>query len=135
MAHFAKLDENNIVETVVVIDNSVCLDGDGNESEAVGVAWCVDFFDGGTWKQTSFNTQGNVHNLEGTPFRKNYATIGMTYDATKDAFIPIKPYASWTLNSTTCIWEAPYPHPSDGTICHWDESLHQSDNTKGWVED
>ena len=95
MAHFAKLDSNNIVERVEVVSNdvakarSVGID-DVATGEEAGIIFLKSLYGSDTnWKQTSFNTQGNVHNLEGTPFRKNYATIGMTYDATKDAFIPI----------------------------------------------
>ena len=68
---------------------------------------------GDTYKQTSYNTHGGVHSLGGTPFRKNYAGLGYTYDANRDAFIPPKPYASWVLNETTCLWNAPVAMPSD----------------------
>ena len=130
MAHYAKLDESNIVTRVVAIGNENCLDGDGNESEAVGIAWCENFFKGGTWIQTSFNTKLGKHwtplgepteedasilgpSTEdgGTPFRKNYAGIGYKYDATRDAFYEPNPDGSWTsdgswtLNEDTCRWE------------------------------
>ena len=134
MASFAKIGLNGKVIEVQSVVNEVLHDSNGVEQEVNGIDFLTKLTGWSIWKQTSYNTRGGVHLTGGTPFRKNYATIGMTYDATKDAFIPIKPYSSWTLNSTTCIWEAPYPHPSDGTICHWDESLHQSDNTKGWEE-
>ena len=68
---------------------------------------------GDVYKQTSYNTHGGVHSLGGTPFRKNYAGLGYTYDADRDAFIPPKPYASWVLNETTCLWNAPVAMPSD----------------------
>jgi len=74
-----------------------------------------------TWKQTSSNTRGNVHRLGGTPFRKNYAVIGTTYDETRDAFIFNKPYPSFTLNETTCLWDAPTPYPEDGKEYIWNE--------------
>jgi hypothetical protein len=76
----------------------------------------------GEWIQTSYNTIGNVHRNGGTPLRKNYAGIGFTYDAQKDAFIPPKPYDSWVLNEDTCLWEPPIPRPADQKIYDWDES-------------
>lgn len=82
----------------------------------------------GEWIQTSYNTQGGVHLLGGTPLRKNYAGVGFTYDRTRDAFIPPQPFASWTLNEETCLWDAPTPYPADGKIYRWDEP------TISWVE-
>jgi len=79
------------------------------------------------YKQTSYNTHGGVHSLGGTPFRKNYAGLGYTYDASRDAFIPPKPYNSWVLNETTCLWDAPVPMPTDGNRYEWDEA------TTSWV--
>jgi len=116
MAHFAKI-EDNLVTQVIVVDNSDILDGDGNESEALGVEICQNLL-GGTWVQTSYN--GNI--------RKNYAGIGYTYDSTRDAFIDPSPYASWVLNETTCKYEAPIAYPSDGKHYKWDEE------TTSWVE-
>ncbi len=107
MAHFAKVN-NNIVEQVIVAE--------------------PEFFDTfvdtspGRWIQTSYNTYGGVHKLGGTPLRKNYAGIGYTYDAQKDAFIPPKPYNSWTLNETSCLWEPPTPYPNDDNRYKWNES-------------
>ena len=86
----------------------------------------------GEWIQTSYNTKGGEHLLGGTPLRKNFAGIGYTYDKTRDAFIPPQPYASWTLNETTCLWDPPIIEPNG--MYKWDENLYQSDNTKGWVE-
>jgi hypothetical protein len=83
---------------------------------------------GDVYKQTSYNTHGGVHALGGTPLRKNYAGIGYTYDAGRDAFIPPKPYASWVLNETTCLWDAPVAYPDDGKRYSWDEA------TTSWVE-
>ena len=106
MAHFAKLGIENIVEKVVVVSNDVAT------TEQAGVDFLNNLY--GTndvWKQTSYNTYGGVHKLGGTPFRKNYAGIGFTYDQTLDAFIPPKPFNSWVLNETTCTWEAPIPIP------------------------
>ena len=124
MAHFAEIDENNIVLRVIVV---------ADEHEADGENWCNGFL-GGTWKQTSFNTVGNVHALDGTPFRKNYAGVDYTYDTTRDAFIPPKPYPSWALNETTCLWESPIDYPSGNKIYRWDEDAYQADNNNGWVE-
>jgi hypothetical protein len=113
MAHYAKVN-NGIVEQVIVAE--------------------ADFFDTfvdsspGQWIQTSYNTRGGVHYGQdgqpddGTPLRKNYAGIGYTYDSAKDAFIPPQPYASWTLNDDTCLWEAPVAYPDDGQRYTWDES-------------
>ena len=128
MAHFAKLDENNIVIKVDVIHNDVAT------SESAGVAFLNNLYGtSDTWKQTSYNTYGNQHKLGGTPFRKNFAGVGFTYDASNDAFIAPKPYNSWTLNNTTYLWEAPITRPDDGQPYVWDETLYQSDNSKGWV--
>ena len=109
MAHFAQLDENNVVTQVIVVHNNELMDN-GQESEAKGIAFCQSLF-GGTWKQTSYN--GNI--------RKNYAGIGYTYDSGRDAFIPPKPFNSWLLNETTCLWEAPVVMPEDGQSYYWDE--------------
>ena len=109
MAHFAELDGSNVVTQVIVVANSDCLDGDGNESEVVGIAFCEALL-GGTWKQTSYN--GTI--------RKQYAQIGDTYDATKNKFIKIKPYASWVLNDND-DWKAPSAYPDTGTHS-WNES-------------
>jgi hypothetical protein len=118
MAHFAEINNSNIVTRVVVIGNSDCLDGDGNESEAVGVAFCRSLYGNSTnWVQTSYNNR----------IRKNYAGIGYTWDSGRNAFIPPKPYASWSLNETTCDWAPPTPGPTDG-MYYWDEG-----NTR-WVK-
>lgn len=116
MAHFAQLDENNVVLQVIVVHNNECLDADGNESEAIGVAFCQSLL-GGNWKQTSYN--GNM--------RKNYAGIGYAYDAGRNAFIAPKPFASWVLNEDTCIWNSPVPYPTDGNRYSWDEA------TTSWI--
>jgi len=117
MAHFSKLGTGNIVERVEVVSNDIATD------EQTGVDFLNDLYKTrDVWKKTSYNTKGGVHLLGGTPFRKNYGGIGYTYDQTKDAFIPPKPFDSWTLNETTCIWEAPVAYPSDGKDYYWDES-------------
>ena len=120
MAHFVKINDSNIVITGVVLDDKDTQDESGNEVESIGAKYLSDGF-GGTWKKTSYNTSSGVHSLGGTPFRKNYAGIGYSYDAAKDAFIPPKPYPSWTLNEDTCNWDAPTALPDDGKIHTWNE--------------
>jgi hypothetical protein len=123
MAHFAKLNNDNIVIDVQSVHNDTATD------EAAGITFLNNLYrTSDTWKQTSYNTKGGVHLLGGTPFRKNYAGIGDTYDQTRDAFIPPKPYSSWTLNETTCLWDAPVAMPDDGKYYIWNE-----DNTN-WEE-
>jgi hypothetical protein len=121
MAHFAKLDQDNIVIAVNVVHNNELL-VDGTENEQKGIDFLNTFFNtSDNWKQTSYNTNGGVHQLGGTPLRKNYAGIGYTYDADKDAFIPPQPYSSWTLNEDTCHWEPPVAYPDDGKQYDWNE--------------
>ena len=127
MAHFAEIDENNIVLRVNVVNNEVITDGDGVEQEQLGIDFLTDLLSG-TWKQTSYNTKGGVHKLDGTPFRKNYAGYGYIYDEVRDAFISPKPFSSWILNETTCIWQAPVAHPDDGKDYFWNEDI------TNWVE-
>ena len=123
MASFAKLDENNVVIEVISVHNNELLNENGNESEQKGVEFLIQWSGGYTnWKQTSYNTRGNVHENGGIPFRKNHAGIGYTYDAQRDAFIPIKPYASWILNENTCQWESPIQVPNDGNKYAWNET-------------
>jgi len=122
MAHFTKLDQDNKVITVNALSNKVML-VDGVENEQKGVDFLNNLFHtNDNWKQTSYNTIGGVHNLGGTPFRKNYAGVGYTYDETRDAFIAPQPYPSWTLNEDTCGWEAPVAFPNDGKSHNWNES-------------
>lgn len=124
MAHFAKLDANNVVIFVTVGRD----EDEGKEADLTART-------GDVYKQTSYNTRGGVHyQADGTPsadqskaFRKNYAGLGYTYDAGRDAFIPPKPYASWVLNETTCLWDAPVAYPTDGKRYTWDEA------TTSWV--
>lgn len=125
MAHFVVLDESNIVTSINVIADSDCLDGDDNESEAVGIAFCVSLFGAGTYKQTSYNNN----------IRKQYAQVGDTYDVAKDKYIKPTPFASWTLNADD-DWEAPLtiPTATEGKSYTWDESAYQADNSTGWVE-
>ncbi len=113
MSHYAKV-LNNVVTQVIVAEPE----------------FFENFVDSspGEWIQTSYNTRGGVHSNGGTPLRKNYAGIGFTYDRERDAFIPPKPYASWTLDVNTCLWESPVPFPEDGKNYCWDEA------TTSWVE-
>ena len=120
MAHFAEIDGSNRVIRVIVVDDKDTQDEDGNEVESIGAKYLSDGF-GGTWVRTSYNTLSGVHQLGGTPFRKNYAGKGYTYDETRDAFIPPKPYISWTLNESTCQWDSPIPYPDDGKSYKWNE--------------
>ena len=85
----------------------------------------------GEWIQTSYNTYGGVHKLGGTPLRKNYAGIGYTYDKTKDAFIPPKPFPSWTLDEDTCLWNCPVAYPTDDKMYNWNESTQTWDEVTG----
>lgn len=112
MAHFAEIDSNNVVLRVVVVDDSQQHRGQEFLADDVGL--------GGTWVRTSYNTYANTHKTGGTPFRKNYACVGYTYDSTRDAFLPPKPFASWILNEETCQWGAPVPRPTDGYY-KWNE--------------
>lgn len=118
MAHFAEIDSNNVVTRVLVTNNN-----QPNE----GYDWIVETF-GGTWIKTSYNTWGGKHLFGETPFRKNFASIGHTYDEQRDAFIPPRPFDSWALNEETCQWEPPVVMPEDGKTYSWDEE------TISWVE-
>jgi hypothetical protein len=112
MAHFAKLDENNVVLEVHCVNNIELLTSEGHESEAMGYAFLVRWSGGySRWKQTSYN--GTI--------RKNYAGVGYTYDSGRDAFIPPKPYPSWTLNESTCLWDCPVAMPTEGGSYTWNE--------------
>jgi len=116
MAHFAKI-ENGLVTQVIVVGNADTASADGTEKEYIGAAFCERLF-GGEWKQTSYN--GKI--------RKNYAGIGYTFDAVRDAFISPQLFLSWVLNEQTCRWEAPIPMPEDGKRYQWDEP------SLSWVE-
>jgi|TARA_R110000824_G_scaffold121477_1_gene277577 hypothetical protein len=116
MAHFAKLNSDNIVLTIEVVSDDIAT------TEQAGVNFLNNLY--GTsdvWKQTSYNTRGGVHQLGGTPFRKNYAGIGYEYNQTRDAFISPKPFNSWILNEETCLWEAPVAKPDDNKEYEWNE--------------
>jgi hypothetical protein len=126
MAYFAKI-KNDVVEQVIAVNNQDIVDGQNDESEEIGVQLCRDLF-GGDWVQTSYNTRGGVNSSGRPSLRKNYAGVGFTYDSTRDAFIPPQPYASWTLNEDTCLWDSPVPYPTDDLMYSWDE------DTTSWVE-
>lgn len=113
MGHFAKVNNGNVEQVIV--------------AEPEFFTTFVDTSPG-QWIQTSYNTHGGVHTNGGTPLRKNFAGIGYTYDAQRDAFIPPKPFASWILNESTCLWDAPVSMPNDGKPYKWDES------TLSWTE-
>ena len=121
MAHFAKLGTGNIVLKVEVVSNDIATTEKAGEEFLQNLHGSRD-----VWKQTSYNTIGGEHKLGGTPFRKNYAGIGFTYDEVRDAFIEPKPYDSWTLNEETCLWEAPVALPDTENRYNWNEE------TKTW---
>jgi hypothetical protein len=123
MASFAKIGLNSKVIEVVSVNNEVLKDSSGVEREELGIQFLNELYKWPIWKQTSYNTVGGVHNNGGTPFRKNHAAIGYTYDEDRDAFIPKKPYNSWILNEQTCNWEAPVVKPNDGNMYNWNENL------------
>jgi len=127
MASFAKIGLNNKVIGVLSVHNDVLKDANGVEQEVLGIDFLTKLTGWAIWKQTSYNTQGGVHKLDGTPFRKNHAGIGYTYDEDRDAFIPKQPFNSWTLNEDTCQWEAPVALPDDGKDYKWNEE------TTSWV--
>ena len=112
MAHFAEINADNIVQRVIVVDNNDCKDAEGNESEAVGAAFCNTLL-GGIWKQTSYN--GNI--------RKMYAGLGYSYNRELDIFLPPKPYNSWILNETLGQWDSPVERPEvgEGMVAIWNE--------------
>tara|TARA_B100000035_G_C21012276_1_gene560197 strand:- start:590 stop:955 length:366 start_codon:yes stop_codon:yes gene_type:complete len=119
MAHFAKVNDKGIVTQVIVAEQDY-----------------IDSlkYDGGDWIQTSYNTHAGEHLLGGTPLRKNFAGVGMTYDKDRDAFITIKEFDSWTLNETTCQYDPPIARPTDGKLYKWNEAAYQADNNTGWEE-
>ena len=140
MAHFAQLDENNVVTQVIVVSNDDCTDSNGTEVESIGVAFCQKLFGADTnWKQTSYNAN----------MRGNYAGIGMKYMTgvatlgvgSTDVFVPEQPYASWTISTTEARWVSPLgaaPALTDAEVeaksyYRWDEDAYQADNTTGWV--
>ena len=117
MAHFAKLKVGNIIERVEKVSNDIATTEQAGLEFLQNLHKTSDMF-----IQTSYNTRGGVHLLGGTPFRKNYGGVGDKYDQTRDAFIPKKPFNSWTLNETTCLWEAPVLKPNDGQSYDWNET-------------
>lgn len=119
MAHFAKLDDNNVVISVCSVNNAVLEDENGVEQESKGIEFLTEWSGGySNWKQTSYNLN----------FRKNYASMGDRYDPVLDAFIPQQPYPSWILNTQTCRYEPPVAFPNDGKLYHWDE------DKLSWIE-
>ena len=131
MAQFAVIDENDVVTNVLVIADADCLDGDGNESESVGQAFCTTLWGSGNYVQTSYNST----------FRKQFAHMGGTFDATKNKFINMKPHASWALDGND-DWMPPVALPddakenigADGKNYMWNEVDYQADNANGWED-
>jgi hypothetical protein len=124
MAHFAEIDETNTVLRVIVVADEETADENGSEVESIGAQFCADLL-GGTWIQTSYNTQSNVHSDGGTPLHMNYASIGYSWDGT--GFAAPQPYPSWSLDENY-VWQPPTPMPDDGLLYEWDEA------TTSWVE-
>jgi hypothetical protein len=118
MAHFARLNGQGVVEDVVVVNNNVITDENGIEHEEWGISFLQGLLGPSVWKQTSYNRK----------FRKNYAGLDYIYDENLDAFIPPKPFASWSLNTETCRWEAPVPYPNDDQDYYWDDS------SQAWIQ-
>lgn len=131
MAHYAMLDENNIVTQVIVVSNDDCTDANGNEVEEIGIAFCKKLLGADTnWKQTSYNNN----------IRVRYAGIGYSFSEKLNAFIPPKPFPSWKLNKKTADWDAPVARPELAeaeiearSYYRWDEDAYQADNTAGWI--
>jgi hypothetical protein len=121
MAHFAELDSNNVVKQVIVVSNADTSTAQGEEKESIGIAFCERLL-GGTWVKTSYNAT----------IRKNYAGIGFTYDKDRDAFIPPKPFDSWILNETTCLWDSPVPYPTDVGTSDAPKRYTWNEETKNW---
>lgn len=113
MAHFAKVVDGVVTQVIVAEPEFFSTFVDSSPGE---------------WIQTSYNTRGGVHLNGGTPLRKNYAGIGYTYDSQRDAFIPPKPYPSWSFNEDTCLWDCPVAYPTDGKKYEWNES------SQAWIE-
>ena len=127
MASFAKIGLNGKVIEVQSVVNEVLKDANGVEQESIGIDFLTKLTGWAIWKQTSYNTHGGVHSSGGTPLRKNHAGIGMTYDENRDAFIPKKPFNSWILNESTCLWQAPVAMPTaeleTNQYYSWNESI------------
>ena len=131
MAHFAQLDDNNVVTQVIVVSNDDTSDSNGVETESIGVAFCQKLLGASTnWKQTSYNSK----------MRVRYAGVGYSYNSGLDAFVPPQPYTSWTLDNSTADWKAPLTQPTltddqiaAGSYYTWDESAYQADNSTGWT--
>ena len=122
MASFAKIGLNSKVIEVLSVHNNVLKDSNGVEQEVNGIDFLTKLTGYPIWKQTSYNTHGGVHSSGKTPLRKNHAGIGMTYDENRDAFIHKKPFNSWILNETTCLWNSPVAKPQDEDKYTWNES-------------
>ena len=123
MASFAKIGLNSKVMEVHSVHNNELKDSNGVEQEVNGIDFLSKLTGWAICKQTSYNTHGGVHKLDGTPLRKNHAGIGYKYDEDRDAFIAPQPFSSWTLNEDTCRWEAPVVYPDDGKKYRWNEEI------------
>ena len=139
MAHFAKLDANNVVTQVIVVSNDDCTDPHtGEEDEVLGIAFCKKLL-GGNWKQTSYNNnmRGNYAGI-GYKFHTGVATLGV---GSTDVFLPAQPHASWTISTTEATWVSPLgaapalttAQSNANKYYEWDETAYQADNSTGWV--
>ena len=127
MASFAKIGLNGKIIEVQSLVNEVLHDANGVEREDIGIDFLTKLTGWAIWKQTSYNTHGGIHSSGGIPLRKNHAGIGYTYDENRDAFIPPKPYISWVLNESTCLWQSPVAMPTaeleTNQYYSWNESI------------
>lgn len=140
MAAYAQLGLDNVVLSVIYMDTIQCMTRGGIEKEEIGLEHLQKHHGHLTWKKCSYNTRGGVHydpetkepsTDQSKSYRKNYAGIGFTYDSVIDGFIPPKPFPSWILNTTTCLWEPPISYPTDGGLYIWNEDQYQTTND-GW---
>jgi hypothetical protein len=129
MAYFCELDEYNRVMRVIVVCDTECIDEDGNESEEKGIEYLKNLIGDLRWKKTSYNTRHNRHFNGKTPYRKNFAQPGYTYDNDRDAFIPPRIFPSWIFDEEACDYFPPIPYPDDGKRYYWDE------NALSWTEE
>ncbi len=130
MAHYAFIKDNIVTEVITGKDETETAPDGFADWEAY---YLTKRPDQDACKRTSYNTIGNAHNDGGTAFRGNYAGLGYTYDSSNDVFYTTQPHASWTLNTSTWLWEAPLAYPDDGELYIWDEDAYQADNSTGWV--
>ena len=123
MAHFTELDKDNMVINVIVVDNKDTANEQGDEAEQIGIDFLESLYGHNNWKQTSYNSHGGQHSRGKSNIRKNFAGIGFVYNSAKEAFIPPRQFASWTLDDTTCLWRPPKAYPQGGGAYKWNENI------------